>query len=844
MCDTIAANLAATNVYGVNDVMLLTGLQTECESQTTLEAFNNYCLFPTILEYGNICRVDDKTDPDFLFTQMQSGNIDELTELPQLFLSAPAVVDATDDWVGGITADTFDFMAPQSTMVVKPSGGATNLMGWKKDENQIYMAGQDGVWYKVVTTSPPQLFTDITTDGTLRVMATQNVYYWWQAGKWTKGINLPGATILAIRVWQSGGTYFMAIISRDGISDTFVTTFQNNFVTPLISESLQTTTNNWSNAMISPQSGSDLAKFFISLISVSNAEIYFTWTTVAAPLQIAYAQGVSSVPLFFVTQAGEIVASGSTRGEIGVDANFRMRMYVPHYGYYDYTMPADSKVAPTQNDYDNDVQWGISGSIGNQFQTRVIRGDNPSLRVINNNVESDVSNLSLFANPNLVWSFYVDPAASILVLCYGDTIYTNVPTATDGTGWTTDNSFNIWKNVSVSDIGTNTLSTPQYNPGPQWFMGTYTNTIEPAYNVTLTSSTYYSFHQRYRILATVSAGLDSKLPEFTPIIRTPPTLQRSNERNMIQNTSNEARLYNDGNVKIIVGADEKNVVWENTMHDKISADDVFQVIDRTRPTVSQNGNYLTFWASDNTFQEVYYPYNNLRFREFGALSDTIFANSIAAQQEFCYKNLQMNPDNPLEVKFADGRCTCIGGEILFNRVFANVELLPAAQRSLLLQNFPCMMIDCTKTRTNFEPTNTFKLLAQKCLLPITICSNIISTEGNAAIGSININQECGGTDVTCSLDSDCSFGEKCSRGNCYQTCLVAGDCKTVGSGTFDCIDGLCQPQGSGTTSYTGLSVGAIAGIVVAVVVVIVITAVLLWYFLVKKPAMARAAGKA
>ncbi len=254
----------------------------------------------------------------------------------------------------------------------------------------------------------------------------------------------------------------------------------------------------------------------------------------------------------------------------------------------------------------------------------------------------------------------------------------------------------------------------------------------------------------------------------------------------------------------------------------------------SRPTVSPNGLYITFWASDDTLKECYYPYNNLRFRDYCLTNDTIFSNALTAQTSYCYDNLQIDPVNPLNFKFADDRCTCIGGLDLFERVFTNVDLLPPAEKALLLDNLPCLMIDCTATRINFDPSNVGRLMTDKCKLPITICSNIIRAEGAAAIGNISINQNCGSETAACDTTEDCPFGELCESGKCYISCHDISDCKANGSTIFDCFNGVCVPLGVTPPGSESLSLGAIIGIVVGVIVVIVIVAVLCWYYLVYK----------
>ncbi len=851
-CDAIGLDLTLSNTFGVDNprLTLLTPLISECQALDPLARFNQYCLLPTAEGYGSSCDVTQRPESDFIFLQMQSGAIDTLEELPLLWSSAPAVVASEDEWVSGIIADSLDFMTTTGARALKVSNGATDLIAWSSEDDHGYMAAEDGLWYPVPLPETV-LFYDMTSFGELRVMGDSTSYFWWYQGAWSQGPEIQGTTIMAIRLWSAASftTNLMAIVSRDS-SNMYIDVYQSTsgtFTNPTLRLSTTLspplTVTSYEYAAIALDNASDHLNFFIFAISLDGLQVWMTHTNYTGPIS----SWEKTIDLdMLVATTVDVIVSVSMRGTIETGADpYEMFMFIPTKGMIDYTIPKNEVDPPVFNRHETSVRWGISTSLNNQFQCYIRRQDVPLLFVVNNGVESEIrpANPSFLGDPDRVWSFGVDPGGTILCLSYDDNIYTNLPTATDGTAWSTANSFTIFNPTKVSDIGTPLLNTAQYNPGPQWFMGVFENVASiPNWGETVTSATYESFHHRYRVVSTVETGIMSGLPASTPNV-TSAQLQRSNEVAMIQNLSHETRIYNDGNVRVL-DSDLKTVIWENNMHDGIGTITNYNVVNRTRPTASPNGLYMAYWGSDGTFRVCLYAWNSFQFRDYGITSDTIFANSLLSQSNFCYANLQIEPDNPLNIKFSDDRCTCIGGQVLFERVFTNTDLLPPAQKSLLLGTYACMMVDCTKTRITFEPSNTFRKMDGQCVFPITICSNIIRASGSAAIGTVNINQNCGGTGITCSSNSDCAIGMACSGGQCYQTCNEASDCKTVSGVVFDCVAGLCSMPSAGGSS-AGLSAGAIAGIAVAAVIVVAGIAVLLWYFLSYRPAMlAKKAGGA
>ncbi len=154
-----------------------------------------------------------------------------------------------------------------------------------------------------------------------------------------------------------------------------------------------------------------------------------------------------------------------------------------------------------------------------------------------------------------------------------------------------------------------------------------------------------------------------------------------------------------------------------------------------------------------------------------------------------------------------------------------------AQKGELLIRLPCMLVACTEARKNGDPSNVARFMSDQCVGEIIICSTNIRASDAASIGGVTINTNCGGGQVptpNCLTGADCPIGYVCLEQKCAVACTTSATC-TAG---LECIDGGCQAPGANS----GLSVGAISGIVIAIALVITLVAVLCWYFLVYKPA--------
>lgn len=859
MCDNVSSSLIAQNAFGCADpnVILHTSLVNECNSLGPLDQFNQYCLIPSALPIYPVCDSSLRTEATFIFNEMQKGEFKTLQQLPIVWQSAPAVVDEKSLWVA-VPPNSNEYLqygGQLHFMDVHPSlNGAQFIIAIQVTTGFAFELEADGLWYRVPITPPTenQFFysCDISQDGALRVFASENNYFIWRAAhpEWTlAGPVANSVAILNVKAWDDDQqNEWLAILSRTA-SAVNITVFKNSYDTPFIEQALPSAGTGWTGGtlMLSDDGKSLFCALNTAFPLGSTGAIYVTYIGLYATAASFFKSVIRAANTFSSSISFFTTPSSVIHGSPGVDSTFDLLYLVPNRGAFFCSVPAGAG-AMTITVYNSAIYEGrITSNEGNTIQTYIVTGGTgSSLRLRNWNTGDtyDVTPLSIFPGglSNDGTTSFVVAGNGSLVLSYEDRLWMNYDTITGDQLWNTGAMWRMYPSMHVSDLGRpNLQDDAQYNPGPNWYMGLYNNTSIPAPTPTVINGSYYSFHNRYNVRTTVTEGNPSTRPLRTPVIpeSSPPSLYRSNEVYLIQQSNiYETRLFSNGNVKIYDKTVTPNVLaWENNMKDGFNAEETYTVVNTTRPTVSPTGVYITYWAEDGTFVECYYPYNNLRFRDYSATNDSIFSNAIEAQSAYCYANLQIDPNNELNFRFSDNRCACIGGLTLFERVFINTDLLPDAEKALLLDNLPCMMIDCTQSRINFDPTNIARLMADKCKLPITICSNIIRAEDAAAVGNIEINQNCGSETAACDSNDDCPFGELCLSGKCWMTCHDKSDCKANGSTVFDCLNETCVPLGQNSPyETTVLSLGAIIGIVVGVVVVVVIIAVLLWYFLVKK----------
>ncbi len=866
-CDVVGAALTIQDVFGVSDADLTldTPLESECDDvKNAADRFNQYCLIPTNLPFGTTC--DPSTlasNPSFIFTLLATGQLTTLEQLPLLWSSAPAAVGSNEEYIyippalsSPPLTQPFDGSVGYfpSGMMITPSAGCSVLMGIYRKDSKAYMTSNDGLYHAIeVAPKDSHRGVSISANANLRVVGTLKAYFFWTTDDqvFREGPEQKGSTIINIKAWNNtGGDLYLAVMSRNlgsTVTTFFVRLYKNQFDEGEIA-SFEITSgtvlfDSFSGAFALSDDNADL--FVCTTRNVSagtRLEVrIISLTSLATPTALgAYQFGIS----YFLGR--NFFSSATTRGIVGVSSSYRI-LWSPGNGQFvDTTFPADGSTVVLNSLGENADNYPVTASQDNVYQTYAhgsALGYTLVLKI--GATEYDMTPEFQLKTVNGIpfdpfASYGVDPSGEFQVIAWGGQpavdaqskprLYFTTASSTTPASFL-NNVSTIWMSVGVSDTGKAGLDTDQFNPGPQWFMGTYENHSSSTPIVSLPQgATFNSLHNKYQVRTTVEVGAATSIPSDLPqIYDDTAILYRVNEVKFINTPNYETRLFSDGNLRVVDTLNNDVMVWENFMHDGFNSKVSFNVVSLTRPTVSPNGVYLTYWPSNGTFRECYYPFNSERLRDYGKTSDSIFANSLLAQRNFCFENLQDDPTDPFNSSFADDRCACIGGERLFNSVFENTELLPSGQRGLMLTNLPCMMIACSKSRQLPEATNTYRDLENKCKLPIVICTNVIRASEEAAVNNIIIDQTCGGAlQNSCKADSDCAFGSVCRGNQCVVSCAEASDCRIGGSVVYECRNSVCVAAGD--VPSDGLSTSAIAGIVVGLVVAIILIAVLSWYF--------------
>lgn len=837
MCDVVAAVVNENNIYDTNPTSVTFTLQTPLESgclaQPTLDRFNQYCLIPTTASFGSTCDPSNYSQSNFIFNQMQLGNIQTLAQLPLVWQSAPAVLESKLNWVSVPGGYSPLVRFETSDIPFAMSGAGQRIIALDNDNDTVYVNAQDGTFHPVTTLNQVnttfKMLVDITRDGNLRVIGTQNEYFLWQSttNEWSTGFVVNGI-LRNLMCWNdTDGNYWLAIASQPQLTHASIKVYKNTFTQDQPVLNILYTNLSTSEPFIG-----------LGLTGDNGALLTFHATNTAARVNVwdlttynvlhdyqltGFSAGSTSVP--FPT-----IATRSSEG----DTNYYFNVVFNRCGLGQFQVVQATGVCTLLNQ-EPDCLY-ISSSQNGQFQAFTIPDGGSSffVHLINGSgTDNNITPDGMSASEPFTKNLEVDPSGTVVLLHTESTTFMCSTSETDGSNWST--VFDFYKAFAISDYGDLALSASDWNPGPGWFKGSVTRPPPPE-STSLSGSNptvfqILAWHQEYRVESEVFIGPTNGSILQAPTIRSTPTLWRANERLMIQNAS-ETRIYNDGNIQVMSGT---NVVWENNIHSNGSgaASTAYSVINKTRPMCPPSANYIAWWDTDGIFKVSYYPYNNAIFTLYGTQDTTgqRFNNSLNAQENFCFANLLIFPNNEFSLQFSDNRCACVGGQRLFDRVFTNTDLLPAFEQALLLQNLPCLMIDCTRARLNADPSNSALKANAICTVPITLCTNIIRASASSSVGNVLIDQSCGSSFTQCTQNGDCSVGEVCSGGRCLNLCVNDSMCNNNGRLDFSCNTGtgLCEPIGQG-----GLSTGAIIGIVVGVVVAIILIAVLSWYFTKKK----------
>ncbi len=847
MCDTLAAELLNSDVFGSRlNTTLNTPLETYCDSLDDVYAqFNEFCLFPSSDNLDPICIVDPavKSDSSFIFNRLQNGTITELNQLPVLLESPIELVGNNTEWVdietqsGVITLESMNlqrlpyFVMSQTGIVlgVTSIAASTTYVVSSPINSLFYEALLPSGAAAILGTNLPMIA--ISEDGNVRVIGP----YVWTAftQAWTlldPALSLWMITSVAITTLGDGRTFIVYLggpIPRHVLLNTYVTP-NSTTTSPVSWNSIS-----YDSFYTSPEKGflfvqGQIAIYAISVADPSgNLNYVLTYNivnkaSVSSPI-------VSSVNLNSLNTNNISPMSGKSCVAFGFDTLSPIAyVYVATSLRLANAVLLEFHLTSPPTGYTQFAQ----SFVGSGIERYVCCSRDATQIIITAKVESTNS-------PNIIY-YISPPGASVLDItgsaiaydpsglnrcaiigttgtfkCFiQDSGYRLINKTPEVAGdWT--RTFNFYSSLaSPNDLGSSIVES-KYNIGPTWFLGTTLKTVLP------NELSVQSKHGRYKFTVTVLTT-GSMLHVSTVLV------QRHNDVYAIK-SGEDTRFYNNGNIEIL---NNSTVTWTSNMSDANGSNQTYVVLDKVKPTVSENGNYLTYWHSNGTFRQCYYPFNSSRFRDYGIYNDQIFTNSLDRQQDFCFANLQQE-NTSTNIKFRDDRCCCVGGLRLFNQLFINTETLNASDAALLLNALPCIMLDCSKTLTNQPPTNIFRLLQDKCQVPIVICSVTVRQEDQASVGNIGVIQNCGAADIplpSCISTADCPINSSCVNSRCQVNCNSDAGCANLGS-TFVCQNGTCVD-----TAATGLSVGAIAGIATAAVVVIVLISVLCWYFLVYKKA--------
>lgn len=848
----MAIDLLGADVFGSRiNVTLNTPLETYCDDlKTDIIRFSEFCLFPSQDDLAPICAIQENEPPDFIFNKLQSGGITTLDHLPVLWESAlPLGTNTTDEWV---PVETLNVSPAQILPTLQP---ITFDGQFEMSTNKIFMGSitspgtatsyrmsnvTDQLLYPIILPSgastklgPGPLMT-ISEDGNVRVIGP---YVWTTfTNKWTIVPEIEVySQINGLKTIKSGNATYVIWFGSVNTNNTpccidiFLTSNAMSAELALFSHfDLVDAIANGQKGFLTVQSN----YFIYCIATTANAGGYLnavyaslitTPTTIAFALPldsyIEYADNrQDSAKIAFLTAGCFGFAPGSTEFCLILGNPFNIRSII--------TFRWNASSVITYRDYFRVITGQVASSPNGEFISYVNGTEVQFVVLVRNGVSTYAPNYLTTPGQQNLQNTYVSisstpfSSTSSVILTSTNSLlyYSNIDHDPANPNPGTWNAFPTYTSfIPVNDLGSSTIGDELYNPGPKWFFGK-----APKLNILGVGA--QSKHNRYRVKVT---KVDATFP--VPIQT---VLYRHNDYYSLQH-ANEIRLYDNGNVQALTST---TVVWETAMSDGFGSSVDFVVVNKVRPSVSSNGNYLVYWTEGKTFRQCYYPYNSARFTEYCKFNATGFRNAINQQANFCFLNLALNPASPTNITFADGRCTCIGGERLFNALFVNTQDMLPAQKSVLLDYQPCMMVDCTNSRTNADPTNTARLvlLEGKCTTEIVICSTNLRVEDSGSIGNIVIDQNCGGGNLplpTCTVDTDCPIGTVCIDGKCQVSCTSTESCVKSGYTNHTCVNGACVANSS-----AALSVGIIAGISVGIIVAIVLVAVLCWYFLVYRKA--------
>lgn len=845
-CDSIQTELEATNVFGINtpNFTLFESIEDGCDVQDSLERFNTFCLIPAGTHadsYGETCVATTSNYPqsNWIFRELETGQVNSLNDLPILWQSSYAAIEDKNDWMEvPITISPFERFDSSNVPFVMSDNGRDIIL-CDADNNINYQSSADGLYYPITLNAPNNALThilSISDNGHIKVIASQNVYWIWtiHTQQWSQPYVVNGS-LLNIKVWTDDDDNLWLVYVNQTLVNALRVNVTHVFINDFDTQDIEFVETSVNNSILSLCAGiavlPDKSRLFIVHANASGQIRINGWTLTDEDEEEKYELVFAGRFTGTTSSLEAIVTVSSLMIYQDTSTTYKASVTFNTIGMVSGTFLIDSPYTWTEVSQVLTCTQFSPSSDGTKCVYN-IPDTGPAFKsfILVNQVATDITPTSLIGSETFTQNIGMDTAGTCIVLhCLTKTLIANSP----GSEWK-ENSYDFYKPISISDFGDSSLDVNDWNGGPSWYKGNLQTTQPGNFSFKLSvdepfTVEYKAWHQEYKIVTEVYEGPYNGSNLLVPSLRSVnPTLYRSNEAWMIQNPTYESRIYSDGNIQIY--DNNRTLIWENNMHDRNSNKKYYKVIrpDTSVSMTPPNGLYITWFDENKVFYVSYYAYNNERFTKYCQARPSAFTAAISNQTNFCFDNLLMSSD-PFEAKFADDRCACIGGQRLFERVFKNIDLIPQSEKSLILLNLACIMLDCTTATLNQDFTNAAILAYQGCKIPITLCSSIIRNFN--VIGDIKVDQNCGSSYTDCTGDINCPLGSSCVNGKCLNVCQVTSDCNNTGELTFECDNNICVPV---NPPSNGLSLGAIIGIIIGVVIVIVLIIVLCWYFLVKK----------
>ncbi len=689
MCDVIASQFLDNNVFGCDDATLNVSLETYCNDLgTNLIRFESFCLIPSTdqqISDGTICSITNKTENDWIFNQLPDGGIVDLTDLTILWESSLPLVGNQNEWVTLETGVTLEGVNVQSLQkfVMSSNGIILGTSVWPNQTSETFVMSNatNSLCYPIVfpdgasaQLGPNPLFA-ISSDGNVRVVGAY--VYTTLSGVWELMPQVEDLGIIdGLEIAIIGGATYILWLGSTGAIDVnnpvIVYCFATaNAVTTPVTFYKSITYNSSVPPLIPPTGGQrgfmavqgNYVVFTVTIVDGNPPPFYLNTIVVRSIVTLDVALLSWSIPEVTTSALYETTLQGSNTCAVYGFASPGTSNY---YLYAQNTVTGNIiylkwNSAQTLLASDTLVERGLTSSpdgtwISFRFEdviAYVYQGEFTSLAGFTVTPTQVVgvpciTNVTGQAGSSIIWFPFADGAVEMQTSKL-------VPATPATTVVAAPYQFYSYI-MSVNDMGSSTVP-DTYNPAPTWYLGIYDRAV------VLGEFSALSRHNRYMLEITsvstshVADSFFNNIPHITGMI-----LQRINEVYVIQQATGDVRIYQNGNLQVYSGTE---LFWETAMSDETGSATTFNTVSKTRPSMSQNGNYITYWRTDGSFRLCYYPYNNARFTDYCELNDSRFAGALTQQAEFCFANLQTDPDNPDNISFADGRCCCIGTHTFF-----------------------------------------------------------------------------------------------------------------------------------------------------------------------------------